>query len=214
MPAVPDRARRWGVSPTLAALLLVGLSDAAAAQQPAEVEYAASSARVVTTDPSVQQPERFWVADNTRYRSPWYVGKHRKMIPWGCTRAPYYPPDPRCKDNRGFHHGIDIAMRCGTKLFAGYRGRVVEPYLSGALGSAYGAKALRLRNFGVDRDFVIGHVRRVYVEAGQVVRKGELIARAGKLGAPDGCHLHFEVRPTTGSYVDAVDPRPYLHLRR
>ena len=162
----------------------------------------------------MQQPQRFWVADKTRYRSPWYAGAHRRMIPWGCTRAPYYPPDPRCKDTRGFHHGIDIAMRCGTKLFAGYRDWVVKPYSSGALGSAYGAKTFRLRNFGVDRDFVIGHVRRVYVEAGQVVRKGERIARAGKLGAPDGCHLHFEVGPTAASYVAAVDPRPYLHLRR
>ena len=61
---------------------------------------------------------------------------------------------------------------------------------------------------------MIGHVRRVYVEAGQVVRKGQLIARAGKLGAPDGCHLHFEVRPRAASYVAAVDPWPYLHLRR
>src|SRR4051795_1908676 len=64
----------------------------------------------------------FYTHDKTWYTSPWFGGKHRIMIPFGCTRAPYYAPDPRCTTadgrHRGFHHGIDIAMACGTKLFA------------------------------------------------------------------------------------------------
>ena len=46
------------------------------------------------------------------------------MIPFGCTEAPYYSPDPRCEDEHGFHHGIDMAMACGTKLFAARRATV------------------------------------------------------------------------------------------
>ncbi|HEX5769939.1 MAG TPA: hypothetical protein VFY11_03170, partial [Nocardioidaceae bacterium] len=68
------------------------------------------SQRVAATD----EPRRFWVKDARRYDSPWYAGERRKMINFGCTRAPYYDPDPRCSNERGFHHGIDLAMPCGT----------------------------------------------------------------------------------------------------
>ena len=136
------------------------------------------------------------------------------MINFGCTRAPYYDPSPRCTDDRGFHHGLDLAMPCGTRLFAGFRAWVVRPASQGALGSAYGPKAFRLRNHEKGVDVVVGHVKRVYVAPGDRVRKGQLIARANELGAPDGCHLHFEVRPVRGGYTSAVRPNPYLMLER
>lgn len=158
--------------------------------------------------------QRFWVEDSHRYSSDWYAGRHRKMINFGCTRAPYYAPSPRCTDRRGFHHGIDIAMPCGTRLFAGLNGRVVDPDSAGALGPSYGARAFRIRNQFHDVDIVIAHVRRVYVAPGDVVRRGRLIARASDAGAPDGCHLHFEVRPKRGGYTSAVRPHDYLRLRR
>jgi murein DD-endopeptidase MepM/ murein hydrolase activator NlpD len=164
--------------------------------------------------PRHREARRFWVEDRHRYTSPWYAGARRKMIGFGCTRAPYYAPAPRCSDRRGFHHGLDVAMPCGTKLFAGFRGRVVRPHSAGALGPAYGAKAFRVRNPARGVDVVIGHVKRVYVEPGERVRRGQLVARANKLGAPDGCHLHFETRPVRGGYASAVRPHPYLDLRR
>ena len=163
---------------------------------------------------ATDEPRRFWVADTRRYSSPWYAGERRKMINFGCTRAPYYAPDPRCADDRGFHHGIDIAMPCGTRLFAGLRGRLVARSAPGALGSSYGEMAFRIRNHRYDVDIVIGHVRRVYVAPGDVVRRGQLVARASDAGAPDGCHLHFEVRPKRGSYTEAVRPHEYLRLSR
>jgi murein DD-endopeptidase MepM/ murein hydrolase activator NlpD len=126
------------------------------------------------------------------------------MINFGCTRAPYYAPDPRCRARRGFHHGRDMAMPCGTRLFAGLRGRVVRPGSSGSLGSAYGAKAFRIRNQHHDVDIVIGHVQRVYVAAGDLVRRGQLIARAGAEAA----------RPKGQGHRAAIRPGPYLRLRR
>jgi murein DD-endopeptidase MepM/ murein hydrolase activator NlpD len=53
----------------------------------------------------------------------------------------------------------------------------------------------------------------VYVGPGDVVRPGQLVARAGDEGAPDGCHLHFEVRRAGTGLAGAVDPAPYLRLR-
>jgi murein DD-endopeptidase MepM/ murein hydrolase activator NlpD len=156
----------------------------------------------------------FWVKDKHHYRSPWYAGKHRKMINFGCTPAPYYDPDPRCRRERGYHHGLDIHMACGTRLFAGFTGVVVNPRSRGALGPAYGRRAFRIRNHRKDVDVVIGHPGRVYVSPGERVRRRDLIARASDDGAPDGCHLHFETRPIGGSYTDAFRPHPYLDLRR
>ena len=151
----------------------------------------------------------FYSKDTTRYASPWFAGAHRIMIPFGCTRAPYYSPDPRCTDRRGFHHGIDIAMRCGTGLFSPYRGRVVS---NDSLGPAYGANPLLLRNRRLSYDLVIGHTRRVFVHEGDRVRPRTLIARASDDGAPDGCHLHFERRAVGGGLDTARKPRRLLAL--
>jgi murein DD-endopeptidase MepM/ murein hydrolase activator NlpD len=165
-----------------------------------------------STSPAAVAADRFYTPNTTRYYSPWYEGRHRIMIPFGCTRAPYYAPDPRCKNNRGFHHGIDLAMACGTRLFSNVRGRVLLPTSAGALGSAYGSTAFRIRHD--NRDYVFGHVRRALVSPGDRVKRGQLIARAGKRGAPDGCHLHFEVRPKAGGYTSALRPWGYLHPTR
>ena len=152
----------------------------------------------------------FYTKDKTRYASPWYQGAHRIMIPFGCTRAPYYSPDPRCKKDRGFHHGIDIAMRCGTPLFARKRGWVAS---NDALGPAYGDNPIRLRNFAERWDVVIGHTRKVFVEPGDRIKKGQKLALASDASAPDGCHLHFEKRALKGGLDSAVHPRRLLRLR-
>lgn len=138
------------------------------------------------------------------------------MIDFGCTEAPYYSPDSRCDGDRGFHHGIDIALPCGTTLRAGAAGRVIDPDRPGSPGAAYGTKAFRLRVETDDgpADVLIGHARKVLVGPGDRVRPGQPIAEAGDLGAPDGCHLHFEQRSADGGLSTATDPRDLLGLRR
>jgi murein DD-endopeptidase MepM/ murein hydrolase activator NlpD len=151
----------------------------------------------------------FYTRDTTRYTSPWFARAHRIMIPFGCTRAPYYSPDPRCSNERGFHHGIDVAMRCGTRLFSAHRGWVVS---NDSLGPAYGSNPLVLRNRRIGYDLVIAHTRRVFVQEGDRVRRGMLIAKASDDGAPDGCHLHFERRAVGGGLDSARRPRKLLAL--
>ena len=87
------------------------------------------------------------------------------MIGYGCTPAPYYDHDSRCPGTQGFHHGIDVAMPCGTPLFSAVRGVVLDPAIerqprerrtaSGRSGSA-----------PTQYDVLIGHARRVFVRAG------------------------------------------------
>lgn len=52
----------------------------------------------------------------------------------------------------------------------------------------------------------------MFVEPGDTVRRGQTFARANDSGAPDGCHLHFEVRAVAGGLATARDPRPLLGL--
>ena len=198
------------------AVVLGFLTPAAdGALRPSDVDASASHAAAAGSALSGEgKGRRFWVRDKHFYFSKWYAGKHRKMINFGCTKAPYYDPDPRCPDGEGFHHGLDVAMPCDTRLFAGLRGTVVRRDAPGSLGSAYGPYAFRLRNHRLHVDFVIGHVLHVYVHPGDHVAKGVLIARASDQGAPDGCHLHFEVRPRGGSFDDAINPMRYIDLRR
>jgi hypothetical protein len=163
------------------------------------------------TSPAAAQDPRwhFYTDDTTPYTSPWFAGAHRIMIPFGCTEAPYYAHDPRCPGTEGFHHGIDVAMPCGTPLRAGRRAVVVD---HAALGPAYGENPVLLRNRKLGWDLVIGHTRTVFVEPGERVRLGQTFARAGDSGAPDGCHLHFELRAIGGGPDTARAPRALLAL--
>ena len=156
--------------------------------------------------PPSPDPDNVYTTDHRYYASPWYDGAWQEMIPFGCTRAPYYPRDTSCPRARpGKHHGIDMYMLCGTRLRSAVTGRVVrEPNL----GPAYGRYGLKIRSGQFD--YVLGHARRLLVEPGQRVRPGQVIARAGKRAAPDGCHLHFEKRPAGAGYTAAVNPERSL----
>jgi murein DD-endopeptidase MepM/ murein hydrolase activator NlpD len=82
-----------------------------------------------------------------------------------------------------------------------------------ALGPAYGTNPIRLRNYDLEFDLVIGHTRKVFVEPGDRVRPGMKIARASDSAAPDGCHLHFEKRALRGGLASATHPRKMLELK-
>ena len=171
-----------------------------------------SSRTTEPTTPTASAPPadprwRFYTDDHRWYSSPWFAGRHQVMVPFGCTAAPYYDPDPTCPGGHGKHHGIDVAMPCGTPLLAGRAATVLD---HSALGPAYGVNPVLLR-VG-DQDVVIGHTVHVFVQPGDHVAAGDRFALAGDSGAPDGCHLHFEVRPAGADYTDAVDPHSLLDL--
>jgi len=132
------------------------------------------------------------------------------MIGYGCNASPWYDHDTRCPGREGFHHGIDVAMPCGTPLYSAVRGVVVDPSSAGTPGAAYGVHPFRIRTG--DRDVLIGHTIHVFVSPGDHVHPGQRIALAGDSGAPDGCHLHFEVRRAGGGLSTAIDPAPLLDL--
>lgn len=161
-------------------------------------------------EPAEDSRWRFYTDDTTAYTSPWYEDAHRIMIGFGCTEAPYYDPDSRCTEGQGFHHGIDVAIPCGEELLSAVDATVADPSAPGSPGPAYGDKAFRLRTDTAD--ILIGHAEEVFVEPGERVSAGQRIALVGDLGAPDGCHLHLEVRSPGGGVSSATDPEDLLDL--
>ena len=50
---------------------------------------------------------------------------------------------------------------------------------------------------------VYGHLNKILVKRGKIVRKGEIIGRVGQTGRATGPHLHFEIR----SYGKSLNPK-------
>lgn len=98
------------------------------------------------------------------------------------------------------HEGIDLGAPHGTPIYAAEAGRVIH---SGRFG-AYG-KVVILKHAGAYRS-VYAHARRLFVEKGEFVERGQKIAEVGATGRATGPHLHFEIRRGETAH----DPLVYL----
>lgn len=103
-----------------------------------------------------------------------------------------------------FHAGVDFSADKGTPVIATADGVVTKAGWQGSFGKAvlidHGRNQLATR---------YGHMTEVFARPGQVVRRGEVIGRAGSTGRSTGNHLHYEViyRGTP------VNPYKYLGKR-
>ncbi len=99
-----------------------------------------------------------------------------------------------------FHEGIDISGDFGTPVVATAQGKVT-------MASYYGSFGLAIQiEHENGMTTLFGHLAKIYVKAGEEVRRGQKIGLMGNTGMSTGPHLHYEVR------IDeqAVNPRPYL----
>jgi murein DD-endopeptidase MepM/ murein hydrolase activator NlpD len=99
------------------------------------------------------------------------------------------------------HMAVDIAVPLGTSVRSADRGKVLY---AGWNPSGYGFRVVI--DHGTDYVTLYAHLSDIYVEAGQVVGKGQVIGLSGANGNITGPHLHFEVR----DYGRLVDPRTVL----
>ncbi len=88
----------------------------------------------------------------------------------------------------GRHTGLDIASATGNPIYASDAGRVT---FAGWKGS-YGYLVIINHNNGYETYY--GHCSRLLVKAGDIVSRGDLIAKVGSTGNSSGPHCHFEVR--------------------
>ncbi|PRY37146.1 murein DD-endopeptidase MepM/ murein hydrolase activator NlpD [Geodermatophilus tzadiensis] len=105
------------------------------------------------------------------------------------------------------HGGVDIAAPIGTPIYAATSGTVVRTGPATGFGLAVYIRG----NDGAIT--VYGHVNTEYVDTGERVDAGELIAEVGNRGQSTGPHLHFEVHPSGSMYGGQVDPVPWLRAR-
>lgn len=110
-----------------------------------------------------------------------------------------YRSDP-FTGKRTFHQGIDITAPHGKEIVASGDGIVVKAERLRGLGKA----VYIAHGFGITTRY--GHMSRIAVEAGQRVRRGDVIGYVGSSGRSTGNHLHYEV------HVDgkAKNPLPYV----
>ena len=101
---------------------------------------------------------------------------------------------------RHFHPGVDMDANSGTKIKAAATGYVTEAQYSSTAGNY-----IKISH-GNGFTTVYMHCRKLYVQAGQTVDKGEYIGEVGNTGTSTGPHLHFEIR----LYGNPVNPKEMI----
>lgn len=108
------------------------------------------------------------------------------------------------------HHGIDVADRKNTPIYAAHSGKVIH----------VGRDRLGFRGYGKlviikskDRQWktYYAHLNRFRVKYGQKVNKGQVIGLMGNTGRSRGTHLHFEIR-RANQPIDPIDHLPYTPM--
>ena len=91
---------------------------------------------------------------------------------------------------KSFHPGIDLRAKMNTPLNATADG-VIE-YAGYSKGSGYGNLIIVHHGFGFKTYY--GHLNKIKIRIGDVVKKGDLLGYSGNTGLSSGPHLHYEVR--------------------
>lgn len=100
------------------------------------------------------------------------------------------------------HTGLDIDGDFTSPLYASYDGVVDK---AGWNNGGYGLQVLIQHPNGMTTRY--GHASKLFVKAGDEVKKGQVIAMMGSTGRSTGSHLHFEV------YVNGKRTNPLVYIK-
>jgi len=101
------------------------------------------------------------------------------------------------------HEGIDIAANLATPIHCTASGFV---QIAAAHVRGYGNYIQIKHKYGFETRY--GHLSKIYVKAGHLVKKGDIIGFIGSTGKSTGCHLHYEIR----KYGIGVAPKAFLQI--
>lgn len=113
--------------------------------------------------PEGQPVESGWVSSGYGYRKDPFSGK------------------------KTFHHGVDIASKWGSPVYAVASGIVMEAKEK----PGYGYHVEIVHADGLVTKYA--HNSKLFVEPGDLVEKGDIIGRVGSSGRSTGPHVHFEI---------------------
>jgi len=122
------------------------------------------------------------------------VGRENQSVPSGSplqdiyqVSSPYgYRMDPFTNVS-SLHEGVDLSAEANSRIFATADGVVMQ---SGQVGG-YGILIEIKHDTGLMTRY--GHASKLFVQVGDVVKKGQLIGLVGSTGRSTGNHLHYEV---------------------
>ncbi len=98
-----------------------------------------------------------------------------------------YRKSPFKHKKLSFHKGYDIATKAGTPIKATANGVVIFAGYQGPLGR------LITIDHGNSITTSYGHARKLLKRKGELVKRGDIIARVGTSGRTTGAHVHYEV---------------------
>jgi len=102
-----------------------------------------------------------------------------------------------------FHEGVDISASLNTNVYSTMYGKV-DKVLYSKYG--YGNRIVIKNSQGFET--LYAHLSKaIYVKKGQIVKKGQLIAKTGNTGISTGPHLHYEIRKNN----ELQDPLAYFY---
>lgn len=99
------------------------------------------------------------------------------------------------------HNGLDIAAPYGTDIKAAANGTVTTAGFTGSYGN------LVVINCGKGVEIYYGHCSQLYVNVGDKIKAGDIIAAVGSTGNSTGNHLHFEIKLNGTS----INPQNYIY---
>ena len=108
------------------------------------------------------------------------------------------------------HHGMDFTGPKGSDIFVTGDGVVVE---AGYSFYGYGNRVVVDHGYGYKT--VYAHLRKILIDEGQKVKRGEVIGTLGNTGRSTGAHLHYEVRLSNNAvnpinyYFNDISPEEY-----
>ncbi|MCI0580191.1 MAG: peptidoglycan DD-metalloendopeptidase family protein [Chloroflexi bacterium] len=114
------------------------------------------------------------------------------------------------------HHGMDFPNDTGTPIFAASSGTVIwaGPLASNRDGVNYYGNTVIIHHDwqwqGKDVYTLYAHTLELFVEVGDTVEQGQLIAGVGASGEVSGPHLHLEVRVGKNNYNSTSNPALWL----
>jgi murein DD-endopeptidase MepM/ murein hydrolase activator NlpD len=121
----------------------------------------------------------------------------------------YYPTVPGCPPGaQSYHNGLDLAATQGTPIYAAASGWVTVAGRDRP--DAIANTRIVIQHDGANEGYTTEyyHWIKTYVEPGDYVRAGDLIAEVGSVGYSTGPHLHFTVVETGNN--QAIDPTRWL----
>ena len=181
--------------------LLVAPADGGSINQDPPYEHPSDGS--IKQDPPYERPSGGSTKQDPPDESPGDVGRVLNFGPGDITSGFGWRSDPIHGAAR-FHRGIDIRAAYGQDVASAAGGRVVSAGTEGG----YGQTVVIEHAGGVRTRYA--HLSMTMVAAGDEVREGQVVGRAGRSGRATGTHLHFEVTTRDG---EALNPEHFSKLK-